>query len=273
MGKYIKAIEKQPSQTVPLVEILMGILLGVKQTFLNQADVGSGYFILIDWTDAKAKKLEKVQEWITLLGDMLRDNATKQFNTVVREINEYDKQLKSDMGGSLEIIKHLLKVIDEIRLKSMDMEFEIHEVVEQFRILKRYKHPVDEDLALAVSKLATDWEELLERAERKDFDVNDYKKNYAEMTKGDVLRFKTELKEEYEKYVAGGPGADQVSLEDGLHLLELSRDQNKRFNARKEECVLAEKLFNLPISKFPELIQMEMDNAVLEQIYGIYKDH
>lgn len=31
--------------------------------------------------------------------------------------------------------------------------------------------------------------------------MNDYKKNYAEMTKGDVLRFKNELKEEYEKYV------------------------------------------------------------------------
>ena len=54
--------------------------------------------------------------------------------------------MKSDMGGSLDIIKHLLKVIDEIRLKSMDMEFEIHEVVEQFRILKRYEYKVDEEI-------------------------------------------------------------------------------------------------------------------------------
>lgn len=195
---------------------------------------------------------------------MLRDNATKQFNTVVREIADYDKQLKSDMGGSLEIIKHLLKIIDEIRLKSMDMEFEIHEVVEQFRILKRYQHPVEETLEAAVARLGQDWEDLLERAERKDFDVNDYKKNYAEMTKGDVLRFKNELKEEYEKYVQNGPGADSNNLDDGLLALELSKDKNKMFNARKEECVLAEKLFNLPISKFPELIAMENDNAILD---------
>lgn len=177
------------------------------------------------------------------------------------------------MGGNLDNIKQLLKVIDEIRLRSMDMEFEIHEVVEQFRILKRYKHPVEESLAEAVACLGQDWEDLLERAERKDFDVNDYKKNYAEMTKGDVLRFKNELKEEYEKYVQAGPGADCNSLEDGLLALELSKDKNKMYNNRKEECVLAEKLFNLPISKFPELIQMESDNAILDQIYSIFKEH
>lgn len=54
--------------------------------------------------------------------------------------------------------------------------------------------------------------------------MDDYKKNYAEMTKGDVLRFKGELKEEYEKYIVGGPGAEKVSLDEGLNLLEISKD-------------------------------------------------
>lgn len=108
------------------------------------------------------------------------------------------------------------------------------------------------------------WEDLFERAERKDFDVNDYKKNYAQMTKGDVLRFKAELKEEYDKYVQNGPGAEHVSLEEGLNLLEISKEQNKKFNQKKEECVLAEKLFEIPISKFPELIAMESDNMIYD---------
>ena len=56
-------------------------------------------------------------------------------------------------------------------------------------------------------------------ADRKDFEVNDYKKNFAEVTKGDVLKFKNELKDEYEKYISNGPGADHVSLEDGVELL------------------------------------------------------
>ena len=47
----------------------------------------------------------------------------------------------------------------------------------------------------------------------------------------------------------------------------------RRFNRKREEYVLAEKLFNLPISKFPELIQMEEDNNKYDRIYQIFKDH
>ena len=49
--------------------------------------------------------------------------------------------------------------------------------------------------------LSTNWVALLEEADRKDFEVNDFKKNFAEVTKGEVLRYKNELKEEYERYI------------------------------------------------------------------------
>lgn len=110
-------------------------------------------------------------------------------------------------------------------------------------------------------------------ADRKDFEVNDFKKNFAEVTKGEVLKYKNELKEEYERYISHGPGSDHVSLEDGVELLAASKDMNRKFNRRREEYVLAEKLFNLPISKFPELIKMEEDNKIYDEIYAIYKEH
>lgn len=53
----------------------------------------------------------------------------------------------------------------------------------------------------------------------------------------------------------------------------MSKDMNRRFNRRREEYVLAEKLFNLPISKFPELIKMEEDNKIYDEIYSIFKEH
>lgn len=53
----------------------------------------------------------------------------------------------------------------------------------------------------------------------------------------------------------------------------MSKDANRRFNRKREEYVLAEKLFNLPISKFPELINMEEQNKIYDDIYSIYKEH
>lgn len=139
----------------------------------------------------------------------------------------------------------------------MDMEFRINEVQEQFRILKMYKYSVEPEVLEKVDALSVNWAKLVDEADQKDFQVNDIKKNFAEVTKGEVLKFKSELKEEYEKYVSNGPGSDHVNLDEGVELLSLSKDANRRFNRRREEYVLAEKLFNIPISKFPELINME----------------
>lgn len=79
---------------------------------------------------------------MSILGDSLVDIATKELGSIMKDINEYEKQLKADMGG-IDSLKHLLNVISEIKNKSMDMEFRINEVQEQFRILKMYKYTVN----------------------------------------------------------------------------------------------------------------------------------
>jgi len=110
-------------------------------------------------------------------------------------------------------------------------------------------------------------------ADRKDFELNEFKKNFSEVTKGEVLKFKNDLKEAYEKYLHHGPGSDGITLEEGVVELEKSKELNEQFNRKREEYVLAEKLFNLPISKYPELIKMEQDNIMYEEIYSIFKSH
>lgn len=83
------------------------------------------------------------------------------------------------------------------------------------------------------------------------------KQSYQEITKGDVKQCKKSIQEEYEKYISNGPGSDHVSLDEGLELMSASKEKIKAFNQEREKNVLAEKLFNLPISKYPELIKME----------------
>jgi len=44
-------------------------------------------------------------------------------------------------------------------------------------------------------------------------------------------------------------------------------------NHRKDDYVMSEILFNLPISKYPALIQMEELNEIYTRIYAIYENH
>lgn len=234
--------------------------------------MNSSFFVLIDYREVKQQAQDKVSEWLNVLGESLIDISSKELKNIVNEINEYEKQLKTEVHG-IDQLKHVLNIISEIKNTSMDMEFKINEIVEQFRVLRMYSYVVKPETQQQVDVLAQSWEDLREMSDRKDFELNEFKKNYSEVTKGDVQKFKEELVTQYEKYLANGPGSFGVSLEEGVHKLEESKVANEAYNRKREEFVLAEKLFNLPISKYPELIKMEMDNAMYDNIYSIFKSH
>lgn len=131
------------------------------------------------------------------MGDSLKTIAAKELKSIKTDIDNYEKALGGEMGA-IEQLKSLLNIITEIKNKSMDMEFRIVEVQEQFRVLDMYEYEIEEDVRKEVDGLMAQWEQLLEYADKQDFAVNDFKKNFAEVTKQDVENFKSKIKEEFE---------------------------------------------------------------------------
>ena len=70
-----------------------------------------------------------------------------------------------------------------------------------------------------------------------------------------------------------GPGTNGIKLDEGIMLLRASKDKVAAFNKIRNANVLAEKLFNLEISKYPELIEMEESNKKYDEIYTIYDEY
>ena len=131
------------------------------------------------------------------MGGSLKTIAAKELKSIKTDIDNYEKALGGEMGA-IEQLKSLLNIITEIKNKSMDMEFRIVEVQEQFRVLDMYEYEIEEEVRKEVDGLMAQWEQLLEYADKQDFAVNDFKKNFAEVTKQDVENFKSKIKEEFE---------------------------------------------------------------------------
>jgi len=72
----------------------------------------------------------------------LKAIASKQLRQIIDQTQKYNKDLNAEMN-SIELLKILLKVISEIKDISMDMEFKIVEVQEQFRVLKMYEYEIE----------------------------------------------------------------------------------------------------------------------------------
>lgn len=170
-------------------------------------------------------------------------------------MDDYRAKL-DDNPTSIDGLKSLLNSISEIKNSSMMMELRISEVVEKFRTLIMYNEPTDPTLIAEAFGLEAKWKELLKDSKSKDSELEMSKQEFAKETKVEVEEFKKALAELYVQYKEGGPGASTTSLDDGLQLLEYYKEKTAQLNKKKEELVLAEKLFNLDISNFPELVSI-----------------
>lgn len=58
----------------------------------------------------------------------------------------------------------------------------------------------------------------------------------------------------------------------GVELLKQYKQEVDKFETERQELANAEKLFDLPITMYQELIQVQKELKGLEQIYAIYEE-
>lgn len=59
----------------------------------------TNYFVLIDNSEVKQSTIQKIEEWLLILGDSLRLIASKELKSIRNDIDNYDKALGGEMGA------------------------------------------------------------------------------------------------------------------------------------------------------------------------------
>lgn len=113
---------------------------------------------------------------------------------------------------------------------------------------------------------------MIFKSKAKDVSLDSSKQLFAKETEEEVGEFKKGLVLLYKQYKEEGPSAPGTSLDDGLRLIDYYKEKIGELNRRKEELVLAEKLFNLDISNFPELVGIDVENKQLVPLYDLYRE-
>ena len=57
-----------------------------------------------------------------------------------------------------------------------------------------------------------------------------------------------------------------------MELMKQYKEELSKYEAEQRELANAEKLFDLPITQYPELLSAQKEMKALEQIYQIYDD-
>uniref|UniRef100_A0A8C9TU55 Dynein axonemal heavy chain 10 n=1 Tax=Scleropages formosus TaxID=113540 RepID=A0A8C9TU55_SCLFO len=213
---------------------------------------------------------ENARAWVSSLGHLLNESTRDDLFKLHDELKQLSEQLKRS-PDTLENLKFVLSTISNIRDMSLSVETRFTDIQEKYRTLGMYSVVVtDEELELAGS-IACQWSDLLAESRCVDRSLGRVKKTFTEITKQQVEVYKQELFSFADSFNKEGPGAVGDDLEKGLTLMATYEQLLVQIEAGRQELANAEKLFNLSITMYPELLSVQIEMRGLRQIYEIYK--
>ncbi|XP_055461995.1 dynein axonemal heavy chain 10 [Psammomys obesus] len=213
---------------------------------------------------------ENAKSWVISLGKLLNESAREELFSIRDEIEILAKNLRKS-PSTLEDLKFVLATIAEIRSKSLVMELRYKDIQERYRTLGLYKiFPAEAEQEL-VDKIENMWQNLFIDSMNVDHALGGIKKTFTEITRTEISSFRIQLEEFAKRFYSQGPGAVGEDLDKGAELLGSFEKELARHEKNRQGLANAEKLFDLPITMYPELIKVQKEMSGLRMIYNLYE--
>ncbi|CAH3028713.1 unnamed protein product, partial [Porites evermanni] len=209
--------------------------------------------------------------WVKELAKFLNESAREDLNALRGEIEGLTEDLKRP-PDTLEDLKFVLRVIADIRDKSLEVELRYVDLQERYRTLLMYDIEVPEGELELSTNVTQAWDDLFLESRRVDASLVSVKKKFTEITQDQVADFSTDISKFKESFINEGPNSIGTDLDAGVELLKRFKEEFANFEKERQELANAEKLFGLSITLYPELLEMEKELKGLDQIFSIYEN-
>ncbi|XP_006865538.1 PREDICTED: dynein heavy chain 10, axonemal [Chrysochloris asiatica] len=213
---------------------------------------------------------ETAKSWVVSLGKLLNESAKEELHNLQEEIELLAKNLKKN-PNTLEDLKFVLATIAEIRSKSLVMELRYRDIKERYRTLAMYNIiPTDAEKEL-VGRIETMWSTLLSDSLNVEHTLGGIKRTFTEITRSEISNYRQMIEKFAERFYHEGPGSVGEDLDKGMDLLGSYEQELTKHERNRQELANAEKLFDLPITMYPELLQVQKEMSGLKMIYELFK--
>ncbi|VDL94305.1 unnamed protein product [Schistocephalus solidus] len=172
----------------------------------------------------------------------------------------------------LDQLKAVLQSIKLVQDSSLDVEQQLIDIDECYRLLRLHGLPVSSAELEEAASVSRDWLRLLHLARSTTRQLMPTKHNFVVRIQREVGRFTHKISEFAERFSVSGPGSVADDLDKGLELMKQYKEEIQQLEAERHELLSAEKLLDLPISTYAQLCRISQEMNSLEKLYRIYRD-
>ena len=243
-----------------------------------EADVGSEpesqacEFILVSSASLTQSLQEQAGQWVEAIGKAAAEKDMETLQEREAYMDQFFEGLKK-VPETLEDLKTILGIIATIRNSVVQNDLFFHEHAERFRIRVLYNLPGAEEQSQKALQVQERWKVLEKESTLLEENLEETTLRFTDYTMEQVAEFLGITKEFWEELQQSGPGVPTTNLAEGLVLLGEYEEKLAEIQAKKDELVTAEKLFNLPLTSYPELARADSEIKKLRQIYNGYQEH
>ena len=231
-------------------------------------------FVKISNVQVIADIRKQTRDWLAEIGRHLHESAKVKLDRVWKSMKVYTEFVKV-MPETIVDLKEALKVINEVQEISPETEMEYIDIEERYRTVHMHCSQVyaisDEETA-QVAQVRYMWLELITLTKRTNHVLGPTKKKFAKVTIEAVSLFREELAIALTKMREEGPAANNVELDSGLEQMNQLTEALTKYQRRRDEYVDTQKLFDLEITSFTSLAQMQEVFNTLSYIFDSYRE-
>jgi dynein heavy chain, axonemal len=228
-------------------------------------------FIRINLKPLQNAIYDEANQWVSSIGRHLNVVSKENLDSLQARFRDFDRDLGL-VPQSLDDLTFVLNVIANINDASEEVEIQYKDVVEAYRTLHMYNLDVDPEENVLAENLPKQWEDMVDKAKVVDAGLVAVKAKFTEHTQLQSRSFKLSLQRYKEDFALHGPGANNLDMDEGLIRLVEAKKTVASLSLEREGLVRAEKVFNMTITSYPELFELEVQLKELDLIYALYSD-
>ncbi|KAK1345311.1 hypothetical protein QTO34_014022 [Cnephaeus nilssonii] len=219
--------------------------------------------------DLKFTLTAETKAWMVVTGRHCNKKYRSEMENVFALVEEFSKKLNRPIKD-LDDIRIAMVALKEIREQQIVIDFQIGPIEESYALLNKYGLLIAKEEMDKVDALRYAWEKLLARASEVQKELVSLQPGFRKELISTVEVFLQDCQQFYLDYDLNGPMAGGLKPQEASDRLIMFQNQFDNIYRKYITYTGGEELFGLPVTQYPQLLEIKKQLNLLQKIYTLY---
>uniref|UniRef100_A0A8D2AUY0 Dynein axonemal heavy chain 5 n=1 Tax=Sciurus vulgaris TaxID=55149 RepID=A0A8D2AUY0_SCIVU len=219
--------------------------------------------------DLKFALTTETKAWMLVIGRHCNQKYRSEMESIFILVEEFSKKLNRPIKD-LDDIRIAMATLKEIREQQIPIDFQVGPIEESYALLNKYGLLIAKEEMDRVDTLRYAWEKLLARASEVQNELVSLQPGFRKELISNVEVFLQDCHQFYLDYDLNGPMASDLKPQEASDRLIMFQNQFDNIYRKYITYTGGEELFGLPVTQYPQLLEIKKQLNLLQKIYTLY---